>query len=182
MIWLIVFFQIVALDILLSGDNAVVVAGAANSLPRSLRNTALVGGIALALLVRILCVSVAGLLIHIKIISVAGGLMLFWIAYKMIKNYFNNTSEEEKQFKKTGDLLTALVAIVVADVSMSLDNIVAIAGLSRGHPWAMMFGLCLSVAILGLGAKVISVFLERHKWLNLVGAGMIGWVGLTMLI
>lgn len=182
MIWILVFFQIIALDILLSGDNAVVIAGAANNLPRSLRNTALVGGIALALLVRVLFVSVAGLLIHVKFISVAGGLMLFWIAYKMIKNYFHPVPEEEKQFRNAGDLLAAIAAIVIADVSMSLDNIVAIAGLSKGHPWAMVFGLALSVAILGLGARMVCSFLERYKWLNLCGAGMIGWIGLTMLI
>lgn len=182
MIWLLVFFQIVALDILLSGDNVVVIAGAANSLPRSLRNPALIGGIALALVTRVLAVSVAGLLIHVKFISVAGGLMLFWIAYKMIKNYFHPVPEEEKQFKKVGDLWAAIVAIVIADVSMSLDNIVAIAGVSKGHPAAMVFGLALSVVILGLGARVVCSFLERYKWLNLCGAGMIAWIGLTMLI
>lgn len=182
MIWLLIFFQIVALDILLSGDNAVVIAGAANNLPRSLRDTALVGGIALALLVRILCVSFAGLLIHIKFISVAGGLMLFWIAYKMVKNYFHPQPEEDKKPPNANELWAAILAIVIADVSMSLDNIVAIAGASRGHPWAMVFGLGLSVAILGLGARVVCSILERHKWVNLIGAGMIGYIGLTMLI
>lgn len=181
MMWLLLIAQVIALDIILSGDNAVVIAGAANTLPHKLRNKALFLGIALALVVRIAFVAVAGLLLHVKILSVAGGLLLFWIAYRMVRPP-KPVDDEGVKPAWSDSMFVAIGSIVAADVVMSLDNVVAVAGLTRGHPWAMIAGLALSVAILGAAAKMVSLLLNAHKWISWIGAALVAWVGLTLVL
>jgi YjbE family integral membrane protein len=172
---------VVLMDIVLSGDNAVVVAAAANGLPAAQRNKALVYGIGAAIVLRILVTAFAGWLLGFKGIAIIGGLALGWIAYRMVKSYFASEGEAPKRGTPI-DLAQAVITIVIADISMSLDNVAAIAAMTRGHGWAMVFGLLLSVAIMGLGAKVVSLILEKYKWLQLIAAGLIVIVGLQLAV
>lgn len=175
--------MVVLLDLVLSGDNAVVVAAAANGLPQERRNKAILYGIGFAIGLRIILTACAGWLLGFKGVAILGGIALLWIAYKLGQGYFKSSAEEAaKKTNPSADLSLAIAAIVVADLSMSIDNVAAVAALTRSNPAAMIFGLILSVAIMGFGAKAISLVLEKYKWLQLAAAALIALLGLQMAL
>jgi YjbE family integral membrane protein len=171
------FIQVILLDLVLSGDNAVIIGALAASLPAEQRNKAIFWGMALAVGLRIAMSVGVTFILKIPFILPIGGLLLFWVAWKMYRDMTDNAhldGSSEHGGKEAKTLGSALFAIALADVSMSLDNVLAVAGAAREHLWVMICGLFLSVVLMGFGAKLVSSWIERYKW--------IAWVGLILII
>ena len=182
-----VFFSIVLIDVALAGDNAVVVGQLASGLPDAQKRRAIMIGVILALLFRIAFAVVAVQLLQIIGLLLAGGLLLLWVAYKM----FRELRAEKKHRDEHGtDNATPVVQktfaaaafqIAVADVSMSLDNVLAVAGVAKDHLPALIFGLILSIALMGVAASFIARWMEKHSWLAWAGLLIILFVALRMV-
>ena len=190
------FVSVVIIDLVLAGDNAIVVGMAASGLPREKRQRVIMIGIVLALLFRVLFALIAVQLLAIIGLLLAGGLLLLWVAWKMwrelhppggagavpdldkVGNPAPETAGAPPGTKKTR---TAIWQIAVADVSMSLDNVLAVAGVARDHMVMLVFGLVLAVALMGVAATFIAKLLARHHWLSYLGLAIITFVALTMI-
>ena len=188
---------VIGIDIVLAGDNAVVVAMAAAGLSKELRTKAIMIGIAAAMLMRIIFALVAAELLSIVGLLALGGVLLLWVAWKLWRELrehqtspngpqLSDSSDEEqsdladkKLPQKT--LRQAVIQILVADLTMSLDNVLAVAGAANDHPYIMAFGLFLSVALMGLAATWIARLLERNRWIAYVGLLLILYVALRMI-
>ena len=164
--------QVLLLDIVLSGDNAVIVGAIAAGLAANQRKQAIIFGVGLAVVARIAMALGAVWIMGIPAVVFVGGLLLLWVAFKMGRELMAEASEDEHAQPKS--FAGAIFAIAVADISMSLDNVLAVAGASREHPYIMAFGLFLSVVLMGIGATVIAKLMDRFKW--------IGWVGLVLVL
>jgi YjbE family integral membrane protein len=181
------FVSVVIIDLVLAGDNAVVVGMAASGLPHEKRRRVIAIGIALALVCRILFALIAVQLLAIIGLLLAGGLLLLWVAWKMWRElqpraafHFSGPRREPCRpvIKRSS---TAIWQIAIADVSMSLDNVLAVAGAARDHMAMLIFGLVLSIALMGAAATVIARFLERYRSLSYVGLAIITIVALSMI-
>jgi len=188
---------VIGIDIVLAGDNAVVVAMAAAGLSKELRAKAIMIGIVAAMLMRIIFALVAAELLSIVGLLALGGVLLLWVAWKLWRELrehqtspngpqLSDSSDEEqsdladkKLPQKT--LRQAVIQILVADLTMSLDNVLAVAGAAHDHPYIMAFGLFLSVALMGLAATWIARLLERNRWIAYVGLLLILYVALRMI-
>lgn len=190
------FFTVVMIDLVLAGDNAVVIGLAAAGLPREQRGKAILIGVIAATVLRILFALVATQLLAIIGLLFAGGVLLLWVCWKMWRELRtpHHTDEESIQGKDLdGDgniadrpivpksLRQAVIQIVIADVSMSLDNVLAVAGAAHDHPWILVFGLALSVLLMGLAATFIARLLSRRRWIAYIGLLIILYVSLHML-
>lgn len=180
-IYLLIITQIIVIDVILSGDNAVVIAMVANGVKPNLRNKAIFLGMVFALLLRILFTGLAGFLFNYKAIGLIGGLSLFVIDYKLLMDTTSNGNGDD-EYKPKESFLTALIAIGIADLSMSIDNILAIAVVAHDNLWLMGLGLTLSIGIMGFGAKIVSILMEKWKWLNYVGILLILYIAVKMII
>ncbi len=180
------YLQIVLINIVLSGDNVVVISMAAATLAPALRHKAIFAGIAAATVIRIIFALVATQLLAFTGLLVAGGLLLLWVCWKMF--------EELRSSEPDGDVVPgdvaapaqktlgqAVVQIVVADISMSLDNVLAVAGAARQNWTALIFGLLLSVVLMGLAASLIARLLARYRWIAWVGLAIIVYVAIGMI-
>lgn len=173
--------QVILLDIVLAGDNAVAVGLAASRLPADKQRRVIMIGIVLALVLRIGFALVATQLMQIPGLLLAGGLMLFWVAWKMWRDLSAAAAgptvpghpHDGRSDDGPATFRAALATIVAADVSMSLDNVLAVAGAARDHPGIMAFGLVLSVALMGVAASIIARAIERHRWIAWLGVGVI---------
>ncbi len=187
-------FQVVAINVVLSGDNAIVIGMAAAGLPRDMRAKVILFGITAATVLRILFAVVAVELLEVTGLLLAGGLLLMWICWKMWRELRETHAEQDRADRALsgqdiGDTQTtnrktfaqAAWQIVVADVSMSLDNVLAVAGAAHAHPFVLIFGLVLSVALMGLAANVVAHLLNRFRWLAYVGLVIILIVALEMI-
>jgi YjbE family integral membrane protein len=189
-------FQVVLVDLALAGDNAIAVGLAASALPREQQRRAIFWGVALALLLRIAFSLLAVLgFQHIPGLMAAGGLLLFWVAWRMWMDLrahrpvaVLDPADGERVAeavvaggKKPKTFGAALLTIVVADVSMSLDNVLAVAGIAMQHPIVMAIGLILSVLLMGAAASVIARVIERYHWIAIVGIIIIILAGLRMV-
>jgi YjbE family integral membrane protein len=188
---------VIGIDIVLAGDNAVVVAMAAAGLSKELRAKAIMIGIAAAMLMRIIFALVAAELLSIVGLLALGGVLLLWVAWRLWRELrdhqpnLNDTqllnSSDEEQTDLAGKKLPhktlrqAVIQILVADLTMSLDNVLAVAGAAHDHPYIMAFGLFLSVALMGLAATWIARLLERNRWIAYVGLLLILYVALRMI-
>jgi YjbE family integral membrane protein len=188
------FFQVVMIDLVLAGDNAIVIGLAAAGLPEGQRKKAILIGIAAATVLRIGFASVTIQLLQIIGLLLAGGVLLLWVCWKMWRELqshrhhqptFQNLSAARTMdttvppaHQKT--LGQAVWQITLADVSMSLDNVLAVAGAAREHPMLLIFGLALSIALMGLAANFIARLLEKHRWIAYVGLAIILYVALDM--
>ena len=164
--------QVLLVDITLAGDNAVVVGLAVAGLPRQQRRPAIVIGIGAATVLRIALGAVTVQLLAIVGLLLAGGILLLWVAYKMYRELRASERHHAAPAHKT--LRQAIVQIVLADLSMSLDNVLAVAGAADGHIWVLVVGLAFSVVLMGLAASAIARLLERHRW--------IAWIGLLIVL
>lgn len=180
---LLVLLSVIFLDILLSGDNAVVVGMAANTLPKNQRNKAIALGMVMAAISRIALSLFAISLLQYRIISVIGGLGLFWVAYRLVKEILaKDEAGEDGAPKKQGKTLLSIIwVIAVADISMSLDNVLAVAAVARNNPFILVIGLIASIACVAFGAKLASKLMERWHWLNWVGVGLIVVIALELV-
>ena len=175
--WLIALGTIIWINLILSGDNAVVIGMAAHHLPGKLRKWAIFWGTVGAIAIRILLTGVAFYLLSIPLLQAAGGLLLLWIALKLV---WEDDSEDE-QVHRAQTLAHALRIIITADVIMSLDNVLAVAAAAQGHLDLLIIGLVTSMLIIMLGAALIVSLLNRAPWLNGVGAAVISYVGGEMI-
>ena len=191
------FLQVIMIDLVLAGDNAVVIGMAAAGLPPPLRKRAILIGIIAATVLRIGFALIATRLLDITGLLLAGGLLLLWVCWKMYEEIRGHEAGEEgaeavsdtdidadgtiagRAPRKT--LKQAVTQIVIADVSMSLDNVLAVAGAAHEHPVVLVFGLVLSVALMGLAATFVARLLNRHRWIAWVGLFVILYVALKMV-
>jgi YjbE family integral membrane protein len=169
--------QIIWIDLLLSGDNAVVIALACRSLPLNLRTWGIVLGAAVAILLRIIFAAVISHLLVVPFLKVVGGLLLLWIAVKLAKG----EEAEEKNIAASDKLYKAVWTIAIADAVMSLDNVVAIAAVSKGDPWLFGFGLALSIPLIMVGSQIIMKMIEKLPIIVWAGAALLGWIAGEMI-
>lgn len=188
------FFQVVMIDLVLAGDNAIVIGLAAAGLPEDKRKKAILVGILAATALRIGFAGITVQLLQIIGLLLAGGLLLLWVCWKMWRELqaahhhqappqslsaARAATVESAPSQKT--LGQAIWQITLADVSMSLDNVLAVAGAAREHPTILVFGLALSIALMGLAANFIARILEKHRWVAYVGLLIILYVALDMI-
>ena len=182
--------QVIFVDLVLAGDNAIVVGMAAAGLPPEQRRTVIITGIAAATIMRVLFALVTVQLLQIVGLVLAGGLLLLWVSWKLwreIEAQRKGLTEvegiaEELRARPRKSFREAVVQIIVADVSMSLDNVLAVAGIARETMWVLVVGLVLSVAFMGLAASFIARLLERQHWIAYVGLMVILYVSLQMIV
>ena len=168
-----VLAQVVMIDVALAGDNAVVVGMAVAGLPMHRRRSAILLGIGGATVLRILLGTVALRLLDLIGLTLAGGLLLLWVCWRMYRELRASApAHDAARAEKT--LRQAMWQIIVADLSMSLDNVLAVAGAAHGHPWVLVTGLLFSVVLMGAAATAIAGLLDRFRW--------IGWVGLLIVL
>ena len=163
--------QIIWINILLSGDNAVVIALACRSLTPHQRKWGVIFGAGAAVILRIIFTVIVAKLMAIPYLKLIGGVLLFWIAVKLL---IDETDESDVKESKT--VWTAVQTVVVADIVMSLDNVVAIAAAAKGDMWLIVFGLILSVPLIVFGATLIITLLQRYPVLVWAGAALLGWI------
>ena len=170
--------SIVLIDLVLSGDNAVLIGMAAHRLPpRQRRLAILLGGVA-AVLLRITLTAAAALLLQIAGLRALGGLVLLWIAFKLLKE----EEESSDGVRAAASLRGAVLTILLADFVMSLDNVLGVAAASGGNVGLLLFGLILSMAILMVGGSLVAEFINRLVWLAYLGAAVIAWTGASMFL
>jgi YjbE family integral membrane protein len=188
-------FQVITIDLVLAGDNAIVIGLAAAGLPKHQRNKAILVGILAATVLRILFAGVTTQLLQILGLLLVGGILLLWVSWKMWRELRISEADEQRAEELlsgvdinngngTGPKKTfgqAAWQIVIADVSMSLDNVLAVAGAAREHPGVLVFGLVLSIALMGLAASFIARLLHRFRWIAYVGLAIILYVALDMI-
>ena len=185
--------SVILADLILAGDNALIIGMVASQLPPHLRKKALIWGMGIAIVARILFSLVAVYLLRIPGLQVVGGLLLLWIAWQLYRNLKraeakDHHAKEHKtpwyaRYLKSKDavMTTAIIEIGIADISLSLDNVLVVAGAAIDHPYIMVAGLVLSIALLGAAATVIARVMEKYKWLGLVGVILITLIGLRIL-
>lgn len=186
-------FQVIMIDLVLAGDNAIVIGLAAAGLPEGQRKKAILIGILAATALRIGFASVTVQLLQIIGLLLAGGILLLWVCWKMwreLQSPHQQPTPQNLSAASTADasaaghrqktLGQAVWQITLADVSMSLDNVLAVAGAAREHPIILIFGLALSIALMGLAANFIARLLEKHRWIAYVGLAIILYVALDM--
>jgi len=180
--------QVILIDLVLAGDNAVVIGLAAAGLPEKQRGKAILIGIAAATLLRILFAVATTQLMQIVGLLLAGGILLLWVCWKMWRELRASASETAAGHGADGaeaprkTLRQATIQIIVADVSMSLDNVLAVAGAAREQPIVLVFGLVLSIAMMGAAASFIAKLLQNHRWIAYVGLVVILYVAVDMTI
>ncbi len=183
---LIAFLQVVVIDLVLAGDNAVVVGMAAAGLPKDQRLKAVGIGIAVATIARIVFALAATQLLQILGLLLAGGLLLLWVAWKMWQEIRASVGDEGEEGAEGGEAAPrktfrqAVLQIVIADLSMSLDNVLAVAGAAREHYVVLVIGLVLSVSLMGVAAQIIAGFINKHRWAVYIGFGVVLYVALKM--
>jgi YjbE family integral membrane protein len=182
------FLQVIAIDLVLAGDNAIVIGLAAAGLPAHLRRKAILVGIIAATVLRIGFATITVQLLSIVGLQLFGGLLLAWVCWKMwVEIRASNgqtdevTDEEADLTKGQKTFFQAATQIVIADVSMSLDNVLAVAGAAQDHVTVLIIGLVVSIALMGLAANFVAKLLHRYRWISYVGLLVIVYVALNML-
>src|SRR4029078_5216371 len=184
------FFQILAIDIVLAGDNAIVVGALAAGLPPADRRKVIMIGVLAALVLRIAFALLVTQLLQIVGLVLAGGILLLWVAWRMYRELQHEgeskgseeiVGDEHSGLRPSKSLASAAWGVAFADVSMSLDNVLAVAGAANDHPYVLVFGLILSVILMGIAANVIARYIERYKWIAWVGLVVILWVAVKMI-
>src|ERR1041385_2105424 len=180
--------QVIMIDLVLAGDNAVVIGLAAAGLPTAQRGRAILVGIIAATVLRLAFAAIAVELLAIVGLLLAGGILLLWVCWKMWRELRGPGAEDTEATllkhnahvpRKT--FAQAAWQIVLADVSMSLDNVLAVAGAARDHPYALIFGLALSIVLMGVAAGYIAGLLTRHRWIAYAGLAIIVYVAIDMI-
>jgi YjbE family integral membrane protein len=193
------FAQVILIDLVLAGDNAIVIGLAAAGLPPEQRNKAILVGVLAATVLRIAFAGVTTQLLQVVGLLFAGGLLLLWVCWKMWRELRTSHDTENNGVEAFSDydinadgtiagriprktFAAAAWQIVVADVTMSLDNVLAVAGAAREHPMVLVFGLVLSIALMGLAASMIARLLQRHRWIAYFGLAVIFYVAVDMMV
>ncbi|HEX4800412.1 MAG: YjbE family putative metal transport protein [Myxococcales bacterium] len=184
------FLQILFIDIVLAGDNAIVVGALAAGLPAAQRRKVILVGVLAALVLRIAFALLVTQLLQIVGLILAGGILLLWVAWRMYREIRHKdesvgseeiVGDEHSGLKPAKSFASAAWGVALADVSMSLDNVLAVAGAAREHPWVLVFGLFLSVLLMGVAANFIARYIDRYRWIAWVGLLVILWVAVRMI-
>ncbi len=185
--------SVIVIDIVMSGDNAIIIGMAAAGLPPELRRRAIVYGIMVATVLRIVFASITFQLLAILGLTLAGGLLLTWVCWHMwceirCGSFTCGSPDDQRENGETADppspvktLRQALLTIIIADVSMSLDNVLAVAGAAHQYLWVLVFGLMLSVALMAVAANYIAQLLGRHHWIAYAGLLVVAYVAGDMI-
>lgn len=173
----VILLQIIAIDLLLGGDNAVVIAMACRKLPPQQRTKAIIIGTVGAIAARVLLLAIATYLLSLPWLKVVGALMLLWIGIKLVTN-----QEEENDVSSSSSLWRTAVTITVADVIMSLDNVLAVAAAGKGHLLLVALGVLISIPIIVLGSKLVLAILNRFPSVVMLGGALIGWIAGSMMV
>ena len=172
----IIFFQIVFIDLVLAGDNAIIIGMVASQFPADQRKKIIFWGIAAAVILRIFFTLITAYLLQITGLRLIGGILLLYICYKLYVDVIKNNIDDKKDIKKVDNssFLKAITTVIIADVTMSLDNVLGVAGAARDHYTLLIFGLVLSIALMATAATLISGWIQKYRW--------IGWLGLLAIL
>ena len=172
---ILIFFQIVLIDLVLAGDNAIIIGMVASQFPADQKKKLIFFGIGVAIILRIIFTLATAYLLQITGLRLIGGLLLLYICYKLYTDVIKDRLQEKKYLNvNKSNFINAITTIVIADVTMSLDNVLGVAGAARDHFFLLIFGLILSIALMATVATLISKLIKEHKW--------IGWVGLLAIL
>ena len=172
---IIIFFQIVFIDLVLAGDNAIIIGMVASQFPIDQRKKIIFWGISAAVILRIVFTLITAYLLQIKGIRLVGGILLLYICYKLYVDVIKNVKEDKKNIKvDNSTFFKAMTTVIIADVTMSLDNVLGVAGAARDHYLLLIFGLALSIALMATAATLISGWIKKYRW--------IAWVGLFAIL
>ena len=172
-----IFFQIVLIDLVLAGDNAIIIGIVASQFKQNVKEKIIFWGIAAAIVLRIFFTLIAEYLLQINGLKFIGGLLLLYISYKLYRDVIKNQDSNKKIIKSKKSSFTfrkAVLTIVIADISMSLDNVLGVAGAAKQHYFLLVFGLILSILMMATVANLISKWIKKYKW--------IGWLGLFAVL
>ena len=172
---IIIFFQIVFIDLVLAGDNAIIIGMVASQFPIDQRKKIIFWGISAAVILRIVFTLITAYLLQIKGIRLVGGILLLYICYKLYVDVIKNVKEDKKNIKvDNSTFFKAMTTVIIADVTMSLDNVLGVAGAARDHYLLLIFGLALSIALMATAATLISSWIKKYRW--------IAWLGLIAIL
>ena len=172
---IIIFFEIVFIDLVLAGDNAIIIGMVASQFQADQRKKIIFWGIGAAVILRIIFTLVAAYLLQINGLRLIGGILLLYIVYKLYNDVIKNSSENKKNIKvDNSSFLKAITTVIIADVTMSLDNVLGVAGAAKDHYVLLIFGLALSIALMATAANLISKWIKKYRW--------IAWGGILAIL
>ena len=172
---ILIFFQIVFIDLVLAGDNAIIIGMVASQFPINQRKKIIFWGISVAVILRIVFTLITAYLLQITGLRLVGGVLLLYICYKLYVDVVKNNTEDKKDIKvDNSTFLKAITTVIIADVTMSLDNVLGVAGAARDHYILLIFGLLLSIALMATAATLISGWIKKYRW--------IVWFGLLAIL
>ena len=173
---IVIFFQIVFIDLVLAGDNAIIIGMVASQFPTEQRKKIIFWGIGAAVVLRIIFTLITAYLLQITGLRLIGGILLLYICYRLYEDVIKMNIKTEENVKKVDNssFMKAITTVILADVTMSLDNVLGVAGAARDHYMLLIFGLVLSIVLMATAATLISGWIKKYKW--------IGWVGLLAIL
>ena len=173
---IVIFFQIVFIDLVLAGDNAIIIGMVASQFPSEQRKKIIFWGIGAAVVLRIIFTLITAYLLQITGLRLIGGILLLYICYRLYVDVIKMNGNAEENVKKVDNssFMKAITTVILADVTMSLDNVLGVAGAARDHYMLLIFGLVLSIVLMATAATLISGWIKKYKW--------IGWVGLLAIL
>ena len=172
---IIIFFQIIFIDLVLAGDNAIIIGMVASQFPHEQRKKIIFWGISAAVILRIIFTLITAYLLQITGLRLIGGVLLLYICYKLYVDVVKTNNEDKKDIKVDNpSFLKAISTVIIADVTMSLDNVLGVAGAARDHYLLLIFGLTLSIALMATAATLISGWIKKYRW--------IAWLGLLAIL
>ena len=171
----VIFFQIVFIDLVLAGDNAIIIGMVASKFPLDQRKKIIFWGIGAAIILRIIFTLLTAYLLQITGLRLVGGILLLYICYKLYVDVIKNNSNDNETIKvDNSSFIKAITTVILADITMSLDNVLGVAGAARDHYTLLVFGLVLSIILMATAATLISKWIKKYRW--------IGWVGLFAIL
>ncbi len=171
----IIFFQIVLIDLVLAGDNAIIIGMVASQFDENLRKKIIFWGISAAIILRIIFTLTIAYLLQINGLKFVGGLLLLYIAYKLYKDVIKNEDSSQPKIKvDNSNFFKAILTVIIADITMSLDNVLGVAGAAKDHYILLVFGLILSIILMATVANIVSKWIKKYRF--------IGWLGLLAIL
>ena len=171
----VIFFQIVFIDLVLAGDNAIIIGMVASQFPADQKKKIIFWGIGAAIVLRIIFTLLTAYLLQITGLRLIGGILLLYICYKLYADVIRNNSSNNEDIKiDNSSFLKAITTVILADITMSLDNVLGVAGAARDHYVLLIFGLVLSIVLMATAATLISKWIKKYRW--------IGWIGLFAIL
>ena len=171
---ILIFFQIIFIDLVLAGDNAIIIGMVASQFPAEQRKKIIFWGIGAAVILRILFTLITAYLLQISGLRLVGGILLLYICYKLYVDVVKQSKKKESVKIDNSSFMKAITTVILADITMSLDNVLGVAGAARDHYYLLVFGLALSIVLMATAATLISGWIKKYKW--------IAWVGLLAVL